>query len=70
MPHSRGLLISSWVLIIGAILFYLLSVGGILWGGKSPPADLGVYSVTVILLFFGIGGLLLHWARGNPTQTQ
>ena len=70
MPHSQGLLISSWVLILGAILFYLLSVGGILWGGPSPPADLGVYAVTIILLLFGIGGLLLRWSRGNPNQTR
>lgn len=69
MPHSRGLLISSWVLIIGAVLFYILSVSGLLFGGASSPADLGVYAVTVVLLLFGVGGLLLRWARGPTPAT-
>jgi Zn-dependent protease with chaperone function len=65
MHHGRGLLISSWVLIGGALLFYLLSVTGFLFGGPSSPADLGVYSVTIMLLLFGVGGLLLRWSRGS-----
>lgn len=70
MPHSRGLLISSWVLIVSAVLFYLLSVGGILFGDTSSPADLGVYAVTIILLLFGVGGLLLRWSRGTAHEMQ
>ena len=70
MPHSRGLLISSWVLIIGAILFYALSVAGILFGDSSSPADLGVYAVTIILLLFGVGGLLLRWSRRSTHEIQ
>jgi hypothetical protein len=70
MPHSRGLLISSWVLIVSAVLFYLLSVGGILFGDSSSPSDLGVYSVTIVLLLFGVGGLLLRWTRGTHTEMR
>ena len=70
MPHSRGLLISSWVLIVSAVVFYILSVAGLLFGDASAPADLGVYAVTIILLLFGVGGLLLRWSRGAPTETQ
>lgn len=69
MAHARGLLISSWVLIIGAVLFYALSVGGLLFGGASAPNDLGVYGVTMILLLFGLGGLLLRWSRGHGNET-
>jgi hypothetical protein len=68
MPSSRGLLISSWVLIAAAVLFYVLSVSGLMFGGPSPANDLGVYSVTIILLLFGIGGLLLRWSRGPRAE--
>ena len=68
MQHGRGLLISSWVLIVSAVLFYVLSVAGLLFGGPSRIDDLGVYSVTIILLFFGIGGLLLRWSRRTTTE--
>lgn len=70
MPQSRGLLISSWVLIVSAVLFYALSVGGLLFGDASSPADLGVYSVTIILLVFGVGGLLLRWSRRATNDMQ
>lgn len=68
MVHARALFVTSWVLIGAAVLFYLLSVGGLLFGGASAPNDLGVYAVTIVLLLFGVGGLLLRWARGRPAE--
>ena len=69
MATQRGLLITSWILIVSAVLFYILSVSGLLFGGPSSPADLGVYSVTIILLLFGLGGLLLRWSRRAPNES-
>ena len=70
MANQRGLLITSWVLILAGILFYILAVAGLFFGGKSPPLDLGVYSVTIVLVLFGIGGLLLRWSRAPRTEMQ
>lgn len=65
MPRFPGLLYSAVALAAFAILFYLLSVGGLLFGGASRFNDLGVYAVTITLLMLGIGIFLLRWAKMN-----
>jgi len=64
-PYS-GLWITSWVLIVAGVLFYVLSVAGAFWPKATPWNDVGLYTVTVTLLGFGLGGLLLRSARLHP----
>lgn len=63
MAQQRGLLILTIVFLAAGVGFYLASVGGILFGGPSKTDDLGVYSVTIVLLMFGLGTYLLRRAR-------
>ncbi|MCA1819603.1 MAG: hypothetical protein ABR562_05275 [Thermoplasmatota archaeon] len=48
-------------------LFYLGSVGGLLWHAKTPPGDHGVVAVGAVFVLFGLVGLLL--GRGKPAAT-
>ncbi|MES2153971.1 MAG: hypothetical protein V4510_02455 [bacterium] len=41
------------------VVFYLGSVGGMLWGKASPPADVGVVSTSAVFVLFGVLGLML-----------
>jgi hypothetical protein len=70
MPPYAGLLVSSLVLIIGGALFYIASVAGIFWPKATPPADLGLTAMTIVLLGLGGGGLLLRAAKLHPGPTQ
>ncbi|HLE47029.1 MAG TPA: hypothetical protein VI818_01935 [Candidatus Thermoplasmatota archaeon] len=65
MARFPGLLYTGLGLVGVAVLFYILSVGGILFGGASAYNDLGVYAVTVTLLMLGLGTFLLRWAKMN-----
>ncbi|MBI2078517.1 MAG: hypothetical protein HYT80_09150 [Euryarchaeota archaeon] len=65
MPRFPGLLYTATALVGVAVLFYALSVGGLLFGGASSYNDLGVYAVTVTLLMLGLGTFLLRWAKMN-----
>jgi hypothetical protein len=70
MARFLGLLIATIALIGGGVLFYLLSVGGVLFGGQSPANDLGVYGVTVTMVMLGIGAWLLRTARIRNAPPQ
>lgn len=59
MASHRVLLTASVTLIVLAILFWVASVTGLLFGGPTPVTDLGLYAVTIVLVGFGAGGLLL-----------
>lgn len=50
------------------VLFYLASVGGLLWGKATPPLDHGVVPVTAVFVLFGLVGLLL--GRGKPVDAK
>jgi hypothetical protein len=63
MARFLGLLVTSIVLAGAGVLFYLVAVGGLMFGGKSPPNDLGVYAVTVTLVMLGVATFLLRMAR-------
>jgi hypothetical protein len=64
-PHP-ALWIVSWVLIALGVLFYVLSVVGAFWPEATPWNDVGLYTVTVTLIGFGVGGLLLRSAKLHP----
>lgn len=66
MAPYRGLRIVSWALLVLGVLFYATSVAGFFWPKASPWDDTGVYAVTVSLLGFGAGGLLLCAAKLHP----
>src|SRR5581483_4304634 len=48
--HNPGIMhlarIASAVSLVFGVLFYLASVGGLLWHAKSPPGDVGLVSTT------------------------
>jgi len=50
------------------VLFYLASVGGLLWGKPTPPLDHGVVPVTAVFVLFGLVGLLL--GRGKRVEAS
>lgn len=55
-------ILSAGVLVVG-ILFYLA------WGATYGVwADIGVYSLTIILVAFGAAGLLLSWTPEKEEQ--
>ena len=58
-----GILVTSLALVGAAVLIYLLAVTGLLFARATPPTDLGLYSITVVLLGFGVAGLLLRRAK-------
>lgn len=62
MARHRILLTASITLIVLAVLFWVAAVVGLLFGAPTPVTDLGLYAVTVVLLGFGLGGLLLWTA--------
>ena len=70
MARFLGLLIATIALVGSAALFFLLAVGGLLFGGPSPANDLGVYAVTITLLMLGIGAWLLRMARIRNAPPQ
>lgn len=47
------------------VLFYLGSVGGILWHAATPPGDVGVVATSGVFVLFGLLGLLL---KDQPVQ--
>ena len=49
------------------VLFYLGSVGGLLWGKATPWNDHGVIPVTAVFVLFGAVGLLLGRGRAATT---
>lgn len=57
-------------MLIGGGLFFILSVAGSFWPKPTPMNDLGLYSVTVILVGFGVSGLLLRSAKMNPPARE
>lgn len=66
MVAYNGLRISSWILIVVGVLFYVTSVAGLFWPKASPWDDTGLYSMTVVLIGMGVGGLLLRSAKLHP----
>jgi hypothetical protein len=59
----RGILIGSLICLVAGVLFFITAVSGLLFAKPTSPADLGLYSVTVVLVAFGLGGLLLRKAK-------
>ncbi len=49
------------------VLFYLASVGGLLWHAASPPMDVGLVATTAVFVLLGILGLLLKDAPAQNT---
>lgn len=66
MKPYPGLFWSSVGLIVAAALFFILSVSGLLWAKATPVSDVGLYAVTLTLLLFGAGGLMLRAAKLHP----
>ncbi len=70
VPSHPGLLWSSVALLLGGVLFYVLSVSGLFWEKASSPTDLGTYAVSIILVAFGAAVLLLRYARLHPEPRE
>lgn len=70
MPERHRILLgTSIALLVAAVLFWVASVTGLLFGGPTPVTDLGLYSVTAVLVAFGVGGLLL-WAATRKEEAS
>lgn len=59
-PPRLGLLIGSGLCLFFAALIYVLAVSGLLFAQPTRPDDIGLYAVTVVLLGFGAGGMILR----------
>lgn len=70
MPRYPGLLIASWALLGGGVLFFVTSVAGLLWPQRTPPSDLGLYAVTVTAVGLGLSGLALRWSKLHPPAPE
>ena len=70
MPRHPALLWTSLVLLAAAVVFFLLAVTGAYFAKPTPATDLGLYSVTFVLVGFGAGGLLLRWTRLHPPSLE
>lgn len=68
LPMTRLSLIVSVACIAFGVLFYLGSIGGLLWAEKTPPFDHGVLPTAVVFVLFGALGLLL--GRGRPAEVR
>lgn len=68
--QEAGLFWTAVGLIGAGVLFYVLSVAGVMWGDPSSPSDIGLYSVTAVLVLFGLGAWILRWARLHPGPTE
>jgi hypothetical protein len=66
MRPYMGLWVSSWLLLGGGLLFYVLAVAGAFFPRATPWNDVGLYSTTVVLVGLGLGGLLLRHAKLRP----
>ena len=62
-PLLAGTLYSSVASLVAGFLIYVLAVSGMLFAKATPPGDLGLVSVTIVLVGFGLGGLVLRAAR-------
>lgn len=70
MPKHAGILYGSLALLLGGVLFYVLSVAGAYWPNPTPPDDVGLISVTTVLCGMGLAGLFLRWARQTTPGPQ
>ena len=70
MRAYPGLWWSSVALLVGGVAFFIASVAGVFWPKPTPIDDLGLYAVTVVMLGFGIAGMLLRAAKLHPPTTE
>lgn len=49
----------GWAVIALGVAIYLGAVGGVLFGGATPPLDVGAVSTLVVCLLFGALALAL-----------
>lgn len=56
MTWQTGL---SWACVVVGVVFYLAGVSGLLFGNATPPGDVGLVSVTLVLVLFGVVGIML-----------
>lgn len=63
MARHTGLLSVGIACLAAGVLFYALAIAGAYFEKATPPNDIGLYSVTVVLVAFGAAALLLRWAK-------
>lgn len=59
--------LSIAVAVVG-VLFYLLSVAGVLFSEATPAGDIGVISVTLVFVALGLLGVWAHMAEAKENQ--